>query len=56
MKAMLTAIALSAALATSGASAQGINLTGPWQCVALCAGPPRIVPVLVEIGAAGAIG
>ena len=39
MKVMLTAIALSAVV-TFGASAQGINLSGPWQCVAACAGPP----------------
>jgi hypothetical protein len=39
MKALLAAIALSATLAASGASAQGVNLTGRWQCVALCAGP-----------------
>ena len=41
MKVMLTAIiALSAALVTANAYAQGVNLSGPWQCVALCAGPP----------------
>ena len=36
MKVMRTVIAVSAALLTSGAFAQGINLTGPWQCVAVC--------------------
>ena len=40
MTVMRTAIALSAALISSGASAQGIDLSGPWQCVAVCAGPP----------------
>jgi hypothetical protein len=38
MKTLLAAIALSATMAASGASAQGVNLTGRWQCVALCAG------------------
>jgi len=41
MKVMLTAIiALSAALVTASAHAQSVNLSGPWQCVALCGGPP----------------
>ena len=41
MKVMLTAIiALSAASVTASAHAQGVNLSGPWQCVALCAGSP----------------
>jgi hypothetical protein len=39
MKTLLAAIALSATLAASGASAQGVNLSGRWQCVALCPGP-----------------
>jgi len=40
MKLVLTAIALSATMLASGASAQGVNLSGRWQCVALCLGPP----------------
>jgi len=39
MKALFTAIALAATLAASSASAQGVNLSGRWQCVALCLGP-----------------
>jgi hypothetical protein len=42
MKVLLAAIALSAALAASGASAQGVNvnLSGRWQCDAVCLGAP----------------
>ncbi len=40
MKIVLAAIALSAALIASDASAQGVNLSGRWQCMALCLGPP----------------
>ena len=41
MKAVFAAIALSATMLASGASAQDIiNLSGRWQCVASCLGPP----------------
>ena len=40
MKVKFIAVALSVTLLASGASAQGVNLSGPWQCVALCLGPP----------------
>jgi hypothetical protein len=40
MKALFAVIALSATLAASNALAQVNNLTGQWQCVALCLGPP----------------
>jgi hypothetical protein len=40
MKALFTAIALSATLAASGAVAQSVNLSGQWQCMSLCLGPP----------------
>ena len=40
MKALFTAVALSASLAASGASAQDVNLSGQWQCMAQCLGPP----------------
>jgi hypothetical protein len=40
MKALFTAIVLSATLAASGASAQGVNLSGRWQCMAQCLGAP----------------
>ena len=40
MKGLFTAIVLSTTLAASGASAQGANLSGRWQCMAQCLGPP----------------
>jgi hypothetical protein len=39
MKRLLGAIAIATALATVDASAQGVNLTGRWQCTILCQGP-----------------
>ena len=39
MKAVLAAIAVSATMMASGASAQNANLSGRWQCMALCLGP-----------------
>jgi hypothetical protein len=40
MRALFSVVALSVALAASGASAQGVNLSGRWQCMAQCLGPP----------------
>lgn len=40
MKIAFTAIVLLAGLAATNASAQAINLTGRWQCVMACLGPP----------------
>ena len=39
MKTILSAVAMMATLIAPEASAQGANLTGRWQCVALCLGP-----------------
>jgi hypothetical protein len=40
MRIVLSAIAMSAAaLVATDASAQGVNLTGRWQCVQLCTAP-----------------
>ncbi len=39
MKIVFVAMALSAALGASAASAQGVNLSGQWQCVASCLAP-----------------
>jgi hypothetical protein len=50
MKVALTAIALSAGLVTSSASAQGINLSGQWQCVALCPGPQGGFAYITQYG------
>jgi hypothetical protein len=48
MKTMLTAIGLSATMLASDASAQSINLSGPWQCVALCVGPPGGIAYITQ--------
>jgi hypothetical protein len=40
IKAVLSAVAMLGALASTDTWAQGVNLTGQWQCVALCLGPP----------------
>lgn len=50
MKIVLAAFALSTALIASGASAQDVNLTGRWQCVALCLGPPGGFAFITQYG------
>ena len=50
MKILPAALALSAVLAASGASAQDVNLTGQWQCVALCLGPPGGFAFITQYG------
>jgi hypothetical protein len=50
MKAVLVAIALSATMLASGASAQNANLSGRWQCVALCVGPPGGLAFITQNG------
>ena len=50
MKAILTAVALSAAMLSSAASAQGINLSGQWQCMAQCFGPPGGLAYITQNG------
>jgi hypothetical protein len=36
---LFSAVALSAAMVAGSASAQGVNLTGRWQCTVNCLGP-----------------
>jgi hypothetical protein len=48
MKALFTAMALSVTVLESGASAQGVNLSGRWQCVALCFGPPGGIAYITQ--------
>jgi len=50
MKVLFIATALSATVLASGASAQGVNLSGPWQCVALCLGPPGGIAYITQYG------
>jgi hypothetical protein len=40
MRVLLAAIAVSTAVVSTGASAQGVNLSGRWRCVELCLGAP----------------
>ena len=40
MKIIYAVTALSAALMVSAASAQGVNLSGRWDCIAMCLAPP----------------
>ncbi len=47
---VLSAMALSVAIAASCASAQGINLSGPWQCVAQCLAPPGSFAYITQYG------
>ncbi len=48
MKVLSIAIALSVTVLATGASAQGVNLSGPWQCVALCLGPPGGIAYITQ--------
>jgi hypothetical protein len=40
MKRVLTAMAMLTTMMASAASAQDVNLSGRWQCMAQCLGPP----------------
>ena len=50
MKLVFTAIALSATMLASSASARGINLSGQWQCVASCLAPPGSFAYITQNG------
>jgi len=50
MKTALTAVTLLTSLLVSAASAQGVNLSGRWQCVALCLGPPGNLAFITQYG------
>jgi hypothetical protein len=50
MRILFGAVALSAALAATNASAQGVNLTGRWLCVTLCQGPPGSIAFITQNG------
>lgn len=50
MRAVLAALAISTALVSTGASAQGVNLTGRWRCVELCAAGPGSVGFITQNG------
>jgi hypothetical protein len=50
MKTALTTLALLMTMLASSASAQGVNLSGRWQCVALCFGPPGNLAIITQYG------
>jgi hypothetical protein len=50
MRVLLAAIAVSIALISSSASAQGVNLTGRWRCVELCLGGPGGLAFITQNG------
>ena len=50
MKMILSAVAVMAGLVATDASAQSVNLTGRWQCVASCAAPPGNFAFITQNG------
>ncbi len=50
MKIIFGAIALASVVAASDASAQGINLSGPWQCLASCLAPQGSLAYITQNG------
>ena len=50
IKAILSAVAIVGTFVATDASAQGVNLTGRWQCVALCLGPPGGLAFITQNG------
>jgi hypothetical protein len=50
VKTILSAVAVMGTLLATAASAQGVNLTGRWQCVALCLGPPGSPAFITQNG------
>ena len=47
---ILNAVAVMAALVASDASAQDVNLSGRWQCLELCLGPPGSFAFITQNG------
>jgi hypothetical protein len=50
MKMILTAVTMMGTFVATEASAQGVNLTGRWQCVALCLGAPGSPAFITQNG------
>jgi hypothetical protein len=50
MKALLSGVAMAAALIVTDASAQGVNLSGRWQCMAGCLGPTGSFAYITQNG------
>jgi hypothetical protein len=47
---MLTAVALTAVLVSTNAQAQGVNLSGRWQCAVNCLGAPGSFAYITQYG------
>jgi hypothetical protein len=50
MKAIPSVVAMMAALIATDASAQGLNLSGRWQCMTLCLGPTGSFAFITQYG------
>jgi hypothetical protein len=50
MRMALTTLALLITVLTSSAFAQWVNLSGRWQCVAMCLGPPGSIAFITQNG------
>ena len=50
MRVVLSAVAMTAAVIATDASAQGVNLSGRWRCVELCQGPPGSFAYITQNG------
>ena len=50
MRMIFGVFSMLAALGATDASAQGVNLSGRWQCVELCAGPPGGFAFITQYG------
>ena len=50
MRSILSAVSMTAALVATDVSAQSVNLTGRWQCVASCVAPPGSYAFITQNG------
>ena len=50
MRIILSAVSMMATLVVTDASAQSVNLTGRWQCVASCVAPPGSYAFITQNG------
>jgi hypothetical protein len=50
MRVIMSAVAAMAILVAGDASAQGVNLSGRWQCVAQCLGPVGTFAYITQYG------
>ena len=50
MRVILSTVSMAAALVATEVSAQSVNLTGRWQCVAFCVAPPGRYAFITQNG------